>query len=213
MENLQQFFTVLETKMSSLEEKERNKILNRIQLIENQLKVETIDYKIKNLQSNIQYYIKGGIERDIYFWKLGIKYKLFTSLSNYIDENDYISDITVNNGVKGLEISCSVKRLNEVYNFTTTCIEAGGHNIQCFHYRYIVTTKLSKIENKILQKIFKYKEDIERLEYFLSIIKNKPLEESKYSSIETIQKTREINIKSYERQISKIQQSIIKISK
>jgi hypothetical protein len=60
MENLQQFFTVLETKMSSLEEKERNKILNRIQLIENQLKVETIDYKIKNLQSNIQSYIKGG---------------------------------------------------------------------------------------------------------------------------------------------------------
>ena len=212
MENLQQFFIVLETKMSSLEEKERNKILNKIQLIENQLKVETIDYKIRNLQSNIQY-IKGNIERDIYFWKLGIKYKLFTSLSNYIDENDYISDITINNGVKGLEISCSVKRLNEVYNFTTTCIEAGGYNIQCFHYRYIVTTKLSKIENKILQKIFKYKEDIERLEYFLSILKNKQLEESKYSSIETIQKTREINIKSYERQISKIQQSIIKISK
>lgn len=212
MENLQQFFIVLETKMSSLEEKERNKILNKIQLIENQLKVETIDYKIRNLQSNIQY-IKGNIERDIYFWKLGIKYKLFTSLSNYIDENDYISDITINNGVKGLEISCSVKRLNEVYNFTTTCIEAGGYNIQCFHYRYIVTTKLSKIENKILQKIFKYKEDIERLEYFLSILKNKPLEESKYSSIETIQKTREINIKSYKRQISKIQQSIIKISK
>ena len=35
MENLQQFFIVLETKMSSLEEKERNKILNKIQLIEN----------------------------------------------------------------------------------------------------------------------------------------------------------------------------------
>ena len=212
MENLQQFFTVLETKMSSLEEKERNKILNKIQLIENQLKVETIDYKIRNLQSNIQY-IKDNIERDIYFWKLGIKYKLFTSLSNYIDENDHISDLTINYGVKGLEMSCSVKRWYVDYNFITTCIEAGGYNIQCFHYRYIVTTKLSKIENKILQKIFKYKEDIERLEYFLSILKNKPLEESKYSSIETIQKTREINIKSYERQISKIQQSIIKISK
>jgi hypothetical protein len=87
--------------------------------------------------------------------------KLFSSVSTYIKSGDTLIDSTYRSTAKGFTISCKVHRDNQEYYFDTDCIYAGGYNIQCLHFRYIVKTKLPSISNGITDNsiIAKIKKD------------------------------------------------------
>lgn len=75
--------------------------------------------------------------------------KLFSAVSKYIQSGDILLNSTYLATPKGFTISCKVSRDNQEYYFDTDCIYAGGYNIQCLHFRYIVKTKLPSISNGI----------------------------------------------------------------
>ena len=75
--------------------------------------------------------------------------KLFSAVSKYIQSGDVLLNSTYLSTAKGFTISCKVNRDNQEYYFNTDCIYAGGYNIQCLHFRYIVKTKLPSISNGI----------------------------------------------------------------
>lgn len=75
--------------------------------------------------------------------------KLFSAVSKYIQSGDVLLNSTYLSTPKGFTISCKVSRDNQEYYFDTDCIYAGGYNIQCLHFRYIVKTKLPSISNGI----------------------------------------------------------------
>ena len=95
------------------------------------------------------------------------------------------------------------------HKFETEAISAGGYNIQCFHYRYIVSTDLELVNNNILMsKFFKLNEEKEQLVYLLEEYKRKPLPVNNYTTQECQEKSRQNNIKSYEDRIAKLQLKI-----
>ena len=75
--------------------------------------------------------------------------KLFSSVSKYVKSGDVLLNSTYLSTAKGFTISSTVSRDNQEYYFNTDCIYAGGYNIQCLHFRYIVKTKLPSISNGI----------------------------------------------------------------
>ena len=169
MKNLQLLFDSLKDYLSELEIKERQKYLDGFVRYQNFIDSNKskgiakykIDMDVRRLESR-----KAYLERDIYFWRLNVKYKLFNSLSKYISDGDVISNIYLMNGTKGLQISCQVVRDGDIYYFVTECISAGGYDVQCFHFRYITKTNLPKNEaSKVLVKKFKKMEEEERMEY------------------------------------------------
>ena len=196
MQNLQTFFTALQEKISTLEIKERERIQNEVLSLQEKGHSSTAN-------SRIHY-----TERDIFFWKLSIKYKLFLSLSKFISENDIINDVRLVNGVKGLEITCKVIREGEEYDFITNVVEAGGYNIQCFHYRYITHTSLKPVTTNNLAKLFKLQEEKERLEFQFEEYKSRPLTVNNYTTKEWQEKSRQNNIESYQKRITQLQNKI-----
>jgi hypothetical protein len=68
-----------------------------------------------------------------YFYLLQISY-LAEAISKYTTEYKTVSDISVYNSPKGFVIDCI---LDNTAKMRTTCVSAGGYNIQRFHYRYL----------------------------------------------------------------------------
>lgn len=65
--------------------------------------------------------------------------KLERSITKYVTENFIRAyDINIQHRVEGYEVRCELKNKNgSRYTMYTRAINAGGHHIQCFHYRYI----------------------------------------------------------------------------
>lgn len=86
---------------------------------------------------------RKGIDSALYSIRYKLKEDLMWKLHNSIKKHEVLHITTV----KNVNVSTSNKGFTvrtELENgavFTTDCIEAGGHNIQQFHYRYI--SKLS----------------------------------------------------------------------
>ena len=193
MTNLELFYSLLTEKILILEEKERTR------------KQKEIEKYQANKKDNLVKWMTQNLEKDIYFWRLQIKYKLFSSLSRYIRDTDTISDVSLFNGAKGLQISCYVEREGKKYPFETEAIIAGGYNIQCLHYRYITKTTLGDSNHTSnLLKIFRLSEDKERLEYELQSYLTQPLTVNNYTSQEWQEKVRNSNIQSYKNRIEKL---------
>jgi hypothetical protein len=77
-------------------------------------------------------------------YKLDQIWKLTQSMSKHLTENDVlVSDIRINKSVKGFCVDFNYKNNNGVFNYRTEAIDAGGYNIQRYHYRYI--TKIKKV--------------------------------------------------------------------
>lgn len=198
MNNLNLIYDNITSYVSILESKERESIHNKINNMKKKLESPNIpSNELRFLPDRIKQ-LETSIERDIFFWKLGLKYKLFNSLANYIQETDIITEIKLTKSVKGLEINCNVTRDGVTYEFNTRAIEAGGYDIQCFHYRYITKTSLPKTEDKTISKIFKLNEELSRMEYYLNI---------------STQKNNTNNINHYTRQIESIKNKIEKLKK
>lgn len=198
MNNLNLIYDNITSYVSILESKERESIHNKINNMKKRLELPNIpSNELRFLPDRIKQ-LETSLERDIYFWKLGLKYKLFNSLANYIQETDVITEIKLTKSVKGLEINCNVTRDGVTYEFNTRAIEAGGYDIQCFHYRYITKTSLPKTEDKTISKIFKLNEELSKMEYYLNV---------------STQKNNTNNINHYTRQIESIKNKIEKLKK
>lgn len=198
MNNLNLIYDNITSYVSILESKERESIHNKINNMKKRLELPNIpSVELRFLPERIKQ-METSIERDIYFWKLGLKYKLFNSLANYIQETDIITEIKLTKSVKGLEINCNVTRDGVTYEFNTRAIEAGGYDIQCFHYRYITKTSLPKTEDKTISKIFKLNEELSQMEYYLNV---------------STQKNNTNNVNHYIRQIESIKNKIEKLKK
>lgn len=61
----------------------------------------------------------------------------------YFLENDSLVILGSRDATSSFEVFADVTRDGVHYKFVTTQIIAGGHNIQCAHYRYLVKTKLA----------------------------------------------------------------------
>lgn len=83
------------------------------------------------------------------------------AFAGYCNENDKVTILSNGKNEKGFNIISIVERNGEQYSMEMQLILAGGHNVQCLHFRYIVKTSLPKIENivvvreKIVSKIQK----------------------------------------------------------
>jgi hypothetical protein len=110
--------------------------------------------------------------------RLSLVIDLMKALQNYILPTDTLTGFNWYGGPKGIEISAGIEREGNRYLFVTEAITAGGYNIQRFHYRYIVKSKMPRVfgdlaseyvvEQKRLNKVEKMETELnglkERLE-------------------------------------------------
>ena len=85
---------------------------------------------------------------DIESIRTSLVYDLVRAIEKYTNNDDELKSINyayVGGGT--IEISASVIRDGAEFYLNTNLIEAGGYNIQCFHYRYITKTNLPKTGN------------------------------------------------------------------
>lgn len=60
------------------------------------------------------------------------------SIKKYFIDVIKISDIKLEHAVNGFIIKAKIQYKNgSIKNYQTSCIPAGGYNIQQFHYRYL----------------------------------------------------------------------------
>lgn len=113
-------------------------------------------------------------ERDEEMIRLSLVIDLMKALQNYILPTDELVGLNWYSGPKGIEISAGIEREGTRYLFVTEAITAGGYNIQRFHYRYIVKSKMPRVMSdlaseyqnkyKALNKIEKLEKEIENLQ-------------------------------------------------
>lgn len=112
-------------------------------------------------------------ELDIQFYEAGLIFKMVQAFNKYLKNTDELYDVSINKRGSLFEVNGKVKRNGRTYKFDTELIDAGGYNIQEYHYRYIIKTDLpssnenSAVENikakmGVLKKIRTVDEDIER---------------------------------------------------
>lgn len=91
-------------------------------------------------QENFDKYL-SRYEKD---YREMMTWKLISSMEkNLLPTDTIVSDIFVDRTSKGFGIDFNFIREGQKNNFHTETIDAGGYNIQCFHFRYI--TKIKKI--------------------------------------------------------------------
>jgi hypothetical protein len=105
--------------------------------------------------------------------RLSLVIDLMKALQNYILPTDTLVGFNWYGGPKGIEISAGIEREGTRYLFVTEAITAGGYNIQRFHYRYIVKSKMPRVfgdlaaeyvmEQKRLNKVEKMENELNNL--------------------------------------------------
>ena len=111
--------------------------------------------------------------------RLSLVIDLMKALQNYILPTDKLTGFNWYGGPKGIEISAGIEREGTKYFFVTEAITAGGYNIQRFHYRYIVKSKMPRVFGDLAsQYVMEQKrlKGIEKLENELNNL-NKTYEE------------------------------------
>jgi hypothetical protein len=79
-------------------------------------------------------------------YKINQIWKLTQSMMKHLTDKDSLSsDVRISKTPKGFCVEFQYLNDGQLFNYQTDAIEAGGYNIQCFHYRYI--TKIKKVTN------------------------------------------------------------------
>lgn len=108
--------------------------------------------------------------------RISLVYDLVKSIEKYTMVTDSLKSIQ-NAYVGGsIQIYAYIMRDGNEYSFETNVIEAGGYNVQCFHYRYITKTNLPKTGNSELTDSIKNEikrlSKIERIEAEIKTLQN-----------------------------------------
>ena len=138
-----------------------------------QLEKPLNDLTAQIIESEKQAYLKKvGKELNITPWmeemiRLSLVIDLMKALQNYILPTDKLITMNWYGGAKGIEISANIERDGANHHFLTEAITAGGYNIQRFHYRYIVKSKMPRVNGGLAteyQNQYKKLSKIEKLE-------------------------------------------------
>ena len=138
-----------------------------------QLEKPINDLTAQIIESEKQAYLKKvGKELNITPWmeemiRLSLVIDLMKALQNYILPTDKLITMNWYGGAKGIEISADIERDGANHHFLTEAITAGGYNIQRFHYRYIVKSKMPRVNGGLAteyQNQYKKLSKIEKLE-------------------------------------------------
>jgi hypothetical protein len=117
-------------------------------------------------------------EFDKQIYRLTLIYDMVRSIEPYLLDTDTLKSVNRSDGsMKGnIIIGISIERNGEIHHIGTDVIYVGGYNIVKLHYRYIVKTKLRKVNNstdtsgklatkiKSMNKLEKLNKDIENQE-------------------------------------------------
>ena len=102
----------------------------------------TTEYYVLVNQESFDKWFAGYKEE----YKVNQIWKLTQSMMKHLTDKDSLSsDVRISRTPKGFCVEFQYLSNEELFNYQTDAIEAGGHNIQCFHYRYI--TKIKKVTN------------------------------------------------------------------
>jgi hypothetical protein len=104
----------------------------------------------ENRKSNVLVYnqesFNGWFNNYKEEYKMNQIWKLTQSMMKHLTDKDSLSsDVRISKTPKGFCVEFQYLNDGQLYNYQTDAIQAGGYNIQCFHYRYI--TKIKKVTN------------------------------------------------------------------
>lgn len=146
-----------------------------------QLEKPLNDLTAQIIESEKENYLKTkGKELNVTPWmvemvRLSLVIDLMKALQNYILPTDELIVMDWYGGAKGIEISAGIERDGVRYHFLTEAITAGGYNIQRFHYRYIVKSKMPRVNGGLAteyQNQYKKLTKIEKLENEIQNLQN-----------------------------------------
>lgn len=157
------------------------------------IKEEAIPY-IEELTNNYEpkfeeYFNKPFTDSDREEYELLLISDLIKALSKYIDKNDDVKDIKFSKSKGVISISATIIRDGQEYYFGTRMIIAEGY-IQRRHYRYLIETKLPRVQfstandyvnNKIkaLSKSKKIEQEINQFEGYITRMTSELLDSDK----------------------------------
>ncbi len=175
-----------------------------------QLENPISDLTAQIIQSEKEFHLKKtGKELNItpHFEKmirLSLVIDLMKALQNYILPTDKLISFNWYGGPKGIEISAQIERNGEIHTFMTEAITAGGYNIQRFHYRYIVKSKMPRVfgdlaseyvmEQKRLNKVEKMETELNGLKERLEEKQNEFITYSTMNRSELIEAMKDSNM-------------------
>lgn len=111
----------------------------------------TVEYRMlsfsfpdRNVRVFNQEMFNKWFDKYIEEYKANQIWKLTQSMTKHLtNKNILSSDVKVSKSVKGFCVDFQYLDEGDLLNYHTEAIDAGGHNIQCYHYRYI--TKIKKV--------------------------------------------------------------------
>ena len=90
---------------------------------------------------------------DEKMYRIALVIDLVKAAGNYLlNSDELVGTFELKTGKDG-SIESRIKREDKIFTFNTRMIYAGGYNIQCLHFRYLVDTNLSKIKNEALEEV------------------------------------------------------------
>jgi hypothetical protein len=104
--------------------------------------------------------------------RLSLVIDLMKALQNYILPTDTLTGFNWYGGPKGIEISAGIEREGTRYFFVTEAITAGGYNIQRFHYRYIVKSKMPRVMGNLASEYVEKQKKMTKIEKLEKEIEN-----------------------------------------
>jgi hypothetical protein len=92
---------------------------------------------------------------DEKMYRIALIIDLVKAAGNYLlNSDELVGTFELKTGKDGsVEIKSRIKREDKIFTFNTRMIYAGGYNIQCLHFRYLVDTNLPKIKNEALEEV------------------------------------------------------------
>jgi hypothetical protein len=92
---------------------------------------------------------------DEKMYRIALVIDLVKAAGNYLLNSDELEGkFELKTGKDGsIEIKSRIKREDKIFTFNTRMIYAGGYNVQCLHFRYLVDTNLSKNKNEALEEV------------------------------------------------------------
>ena len=118
--------------------------------------------------------------------RLSLVIDLMKALQNYILPTDNLISFNWYGGPKGIEISAQIERNGEIHTFMTEAITAGGYNIQRFHYRYIVKSKMPRVYGDLASEYVAEQKKMKTIERLEKELKNlNELYEEKQTQVNT----------------------------
>jgi len=144
--------------------------MSTIDFFVNRSKLSIIDNILLEMEPHIAGWIERANEREMdekghelsdfakEMIRLQIIYSMTSAIEKYIVETDILVEYKIRvSDIANYVISLVIERDGIKHTLNTDAVSAGGHNIQKYHYRYLVKCKLPRIETTKFSDVYKQK--------------------------------------------------------